>query len=141
MSVKMAKQSVKWDDLDTDDIQSIISEDLAANRPNRSKLPKSTWLELTQEERGLWRSMQRLEDSDLAIHLYNAFSLKQMAQDETKQASLKVVDVSFSLQHRPHVQSTDFIHSNAMEKKESGLLQTTGLLGHSGRDPSQRSRF
>lgn len=65
-----------WD-LDSDEIASVKSEDLHDLRPNRWAGPKSTWRRLTEEQRLLWRSMQQLQDRDLAAHLYDAFALKR----------------------------------------------------------------
>lgn len=84
-----------WADLDSDDIASIASDDLAANRPNRWTGPKSTWRHLTEHERLLWQSMARLRDQDLGVHLYNAFALKQQAKDPETARFLTVKLVSF----------------------------------------------
>ncbi|KAG5921347.1 hypothetical protein E4U61_006826 [Claviceps capensis] len=71
----------QWEELDSDDIASVMSEDLYENRPNRWTGPRSTWRSLVQEERMLWRSMQQVVDQDLAVHLYNAFALKRRDLD------------------------------------------------------------
>jgi hypothetical protein len=51
-----------------------------AERPNRWTGPSSTWLSLTEHERGIKQSLLELRNRDLSIHLYNAFSLKKRAQ-------------------------------------------------------------
>ncbi|KAG6021814.1 hypothetical protein E4U19_005458 [Claviceps sp. Clav32 group G5] len=71
----------QWEELDSDDIASVMSEDLYENRPNRWTGPRSTWRNLVREERTLWRSMQQVVDQDLAVHLYNAFALKRQDLD------------------------------------------------------------
>ncbi|KAG5971881.1 hypothetical protein E4U58_007155 [Claviceps cyperi] len=71
----------QWEELDSDDIASVMSEDLYENRPNRWTGPRSTWRALVREERMLWRSMQQVVDQDLAVHLYNAFALKRRDLD------------------------------------------------------------
>lgn len=81
----MTEQPPPWD-LDTDEIASIASEELHENRPNRWKGPKSTWRNLTQEERLLWRSLKQLDNEDLGVHLYNAFQLDQTLTSTTTQA-------------------------------------------------------
>ncbi|KAG5946739.1 hypothetical protein E4U59_003093 [Claviceps monticola] len=67
----------QWEKLDSDDIASVMSEDLYENRPNRWTGPRSTWRTQVREERMLWRSRQQVVDQDLAVHLYNAFALKR----------------------------------------------------------------
>ncbi|KAK1594545.1 RNA polymerase I-specific transcription initiation factor [Colletotrichum navitas] len=71
----MAANEESWD-LDTDEIRSVDSEELYETRPNRWKGNRSTWYTYTQEERLLYRSMERERDQDLSVHLYNAFALK-----------------------------------------------------------------
>ncbi|KAG5981454.1 hypothetical protein E4U55_002920 [Claviceps digitariae] len=80
----------QWEDLDSDDIASVVSEDLHENRPNRWTGTKSTWRDLTREERMLWRSMQQVVDRDLAVHLYNAFALKRRDLDAKTAEGLTV---------------------------------------------------
>ncbi|KAF5027586.1 hypothetical protein F66182_328 [Fusarium sp. NRRL 66182] len=81
----MEASAAAWE-LDSDEIASVASEDLHANRPNRWAGPKSTWRTLTEEDRLLWQSMKQLRDQDLAVHLYNTFALKRRSQDaETAQ--------------------------------------------------------
>lgn len=82
-----------WD-LDKDEIASIASDELHQNRPNRWTGPKSTWRTLTEEERLLWQSMKRLEDQDLAIHLYNTFALKKRGRDPETAQDLIVQNVT-----------------------------------------------
>lgn len=82
-----------WD-LDTDEIASVISEDLHANRPNRWTGPPSTWRALTREERLLWRSMQQLHNQDLAPHLYDTFALKRAGRSADTARALTIRTVS-----------------------------------------------
>jgi hypothetical protein len=51
-----------------------------AERPNRWTGASSTWLSLTEHERGIQQSLLELRNRDLSIHLYNAFNLKKRAQ-------------------------------------------------------------
>lgn len=71
----MDSSSPKNWDLDSDEIASIASEDLFANRPNRWTGPRSTWESLTRPDREIWDSLKQLHDRDLAVHLYNAHVL------------------------------------------------------------------
>ncbi|CAI6081202.1 unnamed protein product [Clonostachys chloroleuca] len=82
-----------WD-LDKDEIASIASDELHQNRPNRWRGPKSTWRTLTEEERLLWQSIKRIEDQDLAIHLYNTFALKRRGKDPETAQDLIVQNVN-----------------------------------------------
>ena len=49
-------------------------------RPNRWTGPPSTYLSLTEQERGLAASLNQIRDQDLSIHLYNAHALKRRAR-------------------------------------------------------------
>ncbi|KAK1985015.1 hypothetical protein LZ30DRAFT_709969 [Colletotrichum cereale] len=71
----MTANEESWD-LDTDEIRSVDSEELYETRPNRWRGNRSTWYTYTQEERLLYRSMERQQNQDLSVHLYNAFALK-----------------------------------------------------------------
>ncbi|QPG96149.1 hypothetical protein C2857_003339 [Epichloe festucae Fl1] len=82
--------ATQWEDLDSDEIGSVASEDLYENRPNRWTGTKSTWRDLTGEERMLWRSMQQVVDRDLAVHLYDAFALKRQGLDPSTAQGLTV---------------------------------------------------
>ena len=86
---------MKWE-LDTDEIRSVASDDLHDQRPNRWTGPKSTWRELTQDDRLLWQSMKHLRDQDLAVHLYNSFALKQRGKDERLAQDLTIKTVRLS---------------------------------------------
>lgn len=86
--------ATQWEDLDSDEIGSVASEDLYENRPNRWTGTKSTWRDLTREERMLWRSMQQVVDRDLAVHLYDAFALKRQGLDPSTAQGLTVKLVS-----------------------------------------------
>ncbi|CZT00290.1 uncharacterized protein RAG0_08379 [Rhynchosporium agropyri] len=50
-------------------------------RPNRWTGPPSSWLLLTEEERGLAASLDTLRNADLSIHLFNAHALKRHARE------------------------------------------------------------
>ncbi|KAF4978961.1 hypothetical protein FZEAL_4758 [Fusarium zealandicum] len=76
----MEASATAWE-LDSDEIASIASEDLHEHRPNRWTGPKSTWRTLTEDDRLLWQSLKKLQDHDLAVHLYNAFALKRRGRD------------------------------------------------------------
>lgn len=96
----MGLSEVEWE-LDSDEIASATSEDLHNNRPNRWTSPKSTWRELTQEERRLWQAMRQLQDQDLAAHLYNAFALRRRGKDPDTKQDLVIKTVSFSPSLQP----------------------------------------
>ncbi|KAH7155551.1 hypothetical protein B0J13DRAFT_469600 [Dactylonectria estremocensis] len=85
----MESSSANWE-LDSDEIASIASEDLHEHRPNRWTGAKSSWRTLTEEERLLWQSMKRLQDNDLAAHLYNAFALKRRGRDAVTAKELMI---------------------------------------------------
>ena len=73
------------------DVQDLIVEDAAQdligndaeyndedpNRPNRCRGPLQTWKGYTAIDRQIAGSLQQLEDTDLAAHLYNAHALKR----------------------------------------------------------------
>lgn len=50
-------------------------------RPNRYFGPASTWKSWTEEERTVAQSLDRVRSQDLAIHLFNSFSIKRKAKD------------------------------------------------------------
>ncbi|KAK5448141.1 hypothetical protein LTS15_009165 [Exophiala xenobiotica] len=50
-------------------------------RPNRYFGPASTWKSWTEEERTVAQGLDRARSQDLAIHLFNSFSLKRKAKD------------------------------------------------------------
>lgn len=52
-------------------------DDVDDGRPNRWHGPPSTWLEMNSEEIDTINAMNGVRNRDLAIHLYNAFALKQ----------------------------------------------------------------
>jgi hypothetical protein len=57
-------------------------------RSNRWKGNSSTWARLTQEDRDVATSLDRLRNEDLSVHLYNAHALKRSAR-EYEQGKLK----------------------------------------------------
>ncbi|KAK1969394.1 hypothetical protein LY78DRAFT_629926 [Colletotrichum sublineola] len=93
----MAANEESWD-LDTDEIRSIDSEELYENRPNRWKGNRSTWYTYTQEERLLYRSMEKQRDRDLSVHLFNAFALKHRPVRPTATAGLDAEDADKPLE-------------------------------------------
>jgi hypothetical protein len=64
-----------WE-LDTDEINSIGSDELYERRPNRWRGPAGTWRSMTEGDRQVHTSLEDLKKQDLAVHLYNAFALK-----------------------------------------------------------------
>jgi hypothetical protein len=71
------------DDLDTDSESAQDSseedddEDEEPARPNRFLGPPQTWQSYTEVERQIADSLDQLQETDLAVHLYNAHALKQ----------------------------------------------------------------
>ncbi|KAK3388143.1 hypothetical protein B0T20DRAFT_110415 [Sordaria brevicollis] len=65
----------EWDK-DTDEINSIASDELHETRPNRWKGPPTTWLTFTEQERKAYQAFEGLRRRDLSAHLYNAHALK-----------------------------------------------------------------
>jgi len=65
-----------WD-LDTDDINSLESDELHDNRPNRWRGPRWQWNRLTEQDRLEYTAFQNIRNQDLSIHLYNASALKR----------------------------------------------------------------
>lgn len=66
----------EWD-RDTDEIRSLDSEVLHETRPNRWTGSESTWRHLTAEDRQTHAALIAVRNRDLAVHLFNAFALKQ----------------------------------------------------------------
>jgi hypothetical protein len=64
-----------WDRT-TESINSESSDELYNTRPNRWRGAKSTWRDRNREERAVYDGLEALRRSDLAVHLYNAFALK-----------------------------------------------------------------
>lgn len=50
------------------------------SRPNKYSGPPSTWRNQTASERELAASLDQIQAKDLAVHLYNAFALRQRAK-------------------------------------------------------------
>lgn len=46
-------------------------------RPNRWRGPRTTWRNYNSEEIATATALKEIQDRDLSVHLYNAFSLKQ----------------------------------------------------------------
>lgn len=56
-------------------------EDEEPERPNRWTGPPSTWLGITEQERGLVASLDEVRSRDLGVHLYNAFALRRRGRE------------------------------------------------------------
>ncbi|KAJ4413050.1 N-terminal acetyltransferase [Didymella pomorum] len=69
------------------DADSEESDDEEPERPNRFRGPPQTWKGYTADDRQLAESLQQLEDTDLAAHLYNAHALKRRVRKPTSQFS------------------------------------------------------
>nr|CAE76577.1 hypothetical protein [Neurospora crassa] len=76
-----------WDK-DTEEINSIASDELHETRPNRWNGAPSTWLTFTAHERKAYQALEGLRRRDLSAHLYNAHALRTRAKrQETKEAT------------------------------------------------------
>lgn len=71
----------EWDK-NTDDINSIASDELRETRPNRWRGHPQTWRNFTEADREAWAMLEGVRQQDLAVHLYNAFKLRGAYQDE-----------------------------------------------------------
>ena len=107
----------EWQDLDTEEIASIASDELHEIRPNRWRGAKSTWRSLTNEETSMWAAIQRLEDQDLGIHLYNAFALKKRAKDPITAQDMMAERVSKRNKNLNLVSSINKTTSRAVERR------------------------
>lgn len=67
-------------DVAGNDADSEESDDEDPERPNRFKGPPQTWKGYTAADRQIAESLQQVEDTDLAAHLYNAHALKRRAR-------------------------------------------------------------
>lgn len=65
-----------WDK-DTDEIKSVDSDELRANRPNRWTGAPSSWRTLTEQDRLTYTALEGVRNQDLSVHLYNAHALKR----------------------------------------------------------------
>jgi hypothetical protein len=70
-----------------DDADSEQSDDEERERPNRFKGPPQTWKGYTAADRQIAESLQQLEDTDLAAHLYNAHALKRRMRKPASELS------------------------------------------------------
>ncbi|KAK3355652.1 RNA polymerase I-specific transcription initiation factor-domain-containing protein [Neurospora tetraspora] len=89
MSSHMNQEESEEDwDKDTEDINSIASDELHETRPNRWKGPPSTWLTFTAQERKAYQALEGLRRRDLSAHLYNAHALKtRVKRQKTEEAT------------------------------------------------------
>ena len=69
------------------DADSEESNDEEPERPNRFKGPPQTWKGYTAIDRQTAQSLQQLEDTDLAVHLYNAHALKRRVRKPASEIS------------------------------------------------------
>ncbi|KAK4129753.1 hypothetical protein N657DRAFT_653048 [Parathielavia appendiculata] len=60
-----------------DDHGATDSDELHETRPNRWRGHPSTWRLWTEADRQTWTSLENVRREDLAVHLYNAFGLRQ----------------------------------------------------------------
>ena len=72
-----------------DEHQDLLDEDSEGStsllsRPNKFRGPPSTWRNWTAPERDLATSLDQLQATDLSVHLYNSFKLRQRNRDRTK---------------------------------------------------------
>jgi hypothetical protein len=65
-----------WDK-DTDEINSLDSEELHETRPNRWQGAPATWKVLTEQDRSVHIALENVQNQALSLHLYNAFALKR----------------------------------------------------------------
>lgn len=63
-------------------------------RRNRFEGPPSTWLYLTEQERGLAASLDQLRNRDLSAHLFNSHVLKVRGRAGKISQNGKYLDVS-----------------------------------------------
>ncbi|KZM19881.1 N-terminal methionine N(alpha)-acetyltransferase NatB [Ascochyta rabiei] len=74
-------------DLAGNDADSEESDDDEPERPNRFKGPPQTWKGYTAADRQIAESLQQLQDTDLAAHLYNAHALKRRVRKPATELS------------------------------------------------------
>jgi hypothetical protein len=77
----MSEYNVSQDDNES------VSEESDFVRPNRWTGAPSTWLSITEQERGVAASLDELRNRDLSIHLYNAHALKKRGKDLESKAT------------------------------------------------------
>jgi len=65
----------EWDK-NTDDINSLATEELHRSRPNRWTGAASTWRSYTEQERRMHAALLGERRGDLSVHLYNAFAMR-----------------------------------------------------------------
>lgn len=71
----------------SNDADSEESDDEEPVRPNRFRGPPQTWKGYTAVDRQIAESLQQLEDTDLAAHLYNAHALKRRVRKPAPELS------------------------------------------------------
>ena len=73
VTAENATQDAAGNDADSEE-----SSEEEPERPNRFNGPPQTWKGYTVEDRQIAQSLQQLEDTDIAAHLYNAHALKRL---------------------------------------------------------------
>lgn len=68
--------SPESDDDQAGDVGATDDDDVDQGRPNRWQGPPSTWEGMNREEIDTIAAMHEIRNSDLSVHLYNAFALK-----------------------------------------------------------------
>lgn len=80
----------------TGQVESYLSEETSdqseESRSNKYNGPQSTWRSWTVPERGLAESLDQLTAKDLAVHLYNAYALKERARKVGAQKKSQMTD-------------------------------------------------
>ena len=76
-----ANDEGEWDK-DTDEVNSLDSDELYETRPNRWKGQPSSWTTITEQDRLTYSAFEELRNRDLAIHLYNASALKRVTHSQ-----------------------------------------------------------
>jgi hypothetical protein len=71
-------------DADFDSESASESDVEEPSRPNRFQGQRSTWRNYTAEDRQLAASLEQIQNSDLAAHLYNAHALKRRVRRPTQ---------------------------------------------------------
>lgn len=59
-------------------------------RPNRWDGPSSTWRDMNREEIATFTALEEVGNRDLAVHLYNAFALKQHGGPEANSSAVPI---------------------------------------------------
>ena len=82
VTAENATQDAAGNDADSEE-----SSEEEPERPNRFNGPPQTWKGYTAEDRQIAQSLQQLEDTDIAAHLYNAHVLKRRVRKPASEHS------------------------------------------------------